>query len=201
MPALQDGQHYQGQRFTDLRMLGEQVSGVEFDACVFEGGIFTESTFSRCRFSDTRFRRCDLSVVKLPGCFVAGVRFVQCKMIGLDWTVAAPLQAATAMLSAQFEECVLDYSNFFGLKLRNLQLVRCSAKEADFTEADLSGVDCRGTDFSGARFSHTILERADLRDALNYTINPAANRMRGARVSLPEAVMLLRAFEIEVEGL
>ena len=90
-------------------------------------------------------------------------------------------------------------SSFFGLNLRSATIERCSAKETDFGEADLQGAVCRRTDFSGARFHGTNLERADLREAVNYAIDPRANKVKGARFSLPEAVALLRGLDIVID--
>jgi hypothetical protein len=53
-------------------------------------------------------------------------------------------------------------------------------------------------DLSGATFSRTNLKETDLTTAANYLFNPADNMVKGALVSLPEAVNLLYPFEIKV---
>jgi fluoroquinolone resistance protein len=78
-------------------------------------------------------------------------------------------------------------------------IVRCQAFECDFTETDLSHTDLRGSDFKGSTFARTNLGHADLREARNYAIDPTANTIRKARFSLPDALVLLNAFDIEVE--
>src|SRR6266508_2070879 len=95
--------------------------------------------------------------------------------------------------------CASSLPSFFGLNLRGAVMERCSAKEVDLAEADLRDAVCRGTDFAGAKFHGTNLERVDLRDALNYAIDPRVNKVKGARFSLPEAAALLRGFDIVIE--
>jgi uncharacterized protein YjbI with pentapeptide repeats len=127
------------------------------------------------------------------------VRFESTKILGVDWTKADSMDDPHANTSLFFLDCVLDLSSFFGLNLRSATIERCSAKETDFGEADLQGAVCRRTDFSGARFHGTNLEHADLREALNYAIDPRANKVKGARFSLPEAVALLRGLDIVID--
>lgn len=199
MTPLENGRGYHGLTFTNLSLRAARLERVELEECVFERCTIAESTFYRCRLTACRFVRCDLSLLEVPNCLFAGVRFEQTKAIGVDWTKAGTTAAARTMMSLSFDACVLDYSSFFGLSLRHGTLTRCSAKEADFAEADLRAAACTGTDFAGAKFLHTNLEGADFTGAANYAIDPTANRVKGARFSLPEAVALLRGFEIVVE--
>ena len=71
--------------------------------------------------------------------------------------------------------------------------------EADFTGCDLTGAVFDGCDLRGARFDNTILEKADLRTAFNYSIDPTINRVKKARFALPAVVGLLERFDILVE--
>jgi uncharacterized protein YjbI with pentapeptide repeats len=71
--------------------------------------------------------------------------------------------------------------------------------EVDFSGATLEGAAFVDSDLSGARFVRTRLSGADFRSARNYRIDPTANRLAGARFSLPEAISLLGAFDIVLE--
>ena len=48
-------------------------------------------------------------------------------------------------------------------------------------------------------FSRCDLQRADFRMAEAYAINPADNRMKGARFSFPDVVALLEGTGIQIE--
>ena len=199
MSVIEDKQHYEDERFSQLALPRTRFSSVEFHNCIFERCTFTESTFYRCKFVECRFTGCDLSLLQIPNCTFMGTRFERSKLVGIDWTKAGHSAAARIMFSVGFADCVLDYGSFFGLSLRQMKFERCSAKEADFSEADLTGADCRGTDFSSATFLHTNLEQADFRDARNYDIDPQAAKVKGAKFSLPDAVALLRSFGVVIE--
>jgi uncharacterized protein YjbI with pentapeptide repeats len=177
----------------------QRLERAEFDDCVFERCDFSTATLAHCRFASCRFVRCDFSNAKLPSSRFRDVRFESTKLLGVDWSKSDGMADAHAKTALAFADCVLDLSSFFGLNLRGALIERCSAKETDFTEADLRDSVCAGTDFTDARFHDSNLERADLRRASNYSIDPRANRLKGARFSLPDAVALLRGLEIVVE--
>ncbi len=74
-----------------------------------------------------------------------------------------------------------------------------TARHADFTACDLRGASLRGLELEGATFHHTNLQGADLRDARSYVIDPTANRIRGLKLSLPDALALLYPFGVIIE--
>lgn len=196
---IEDSGTYEGQRIAGLVLAGSTARDAQFENCVFERCTFTEATWHRCRFVDCRFVSCDLSLLKVPNSRIQGTRFERCKLAGIDWTVAGDSRLSKLTMTLAFHESVLSYASFAGLYLPDLVLTHCTAHETDFAEARLSGADLRDTDFAGAVFLHTNLEDADLRGASNYAIDPRANKLRGAKFALPEAVSLLRGFEIIVE--
>jgi uncharacterized protein YjbI with pentapeptide repeats len=182
--------------FRQLVLDRQALTGKDFDACTFESCSFQEAEVVGCAFRDVRFVGCSLAAVKLTNSRIAGVTFTRSKVIGVDWTAAQWSSVGTPIVFE--EECTLDYSVFFGLKLKRSVFRDCSAREVDFTEADLSGSDFSGTDLSGARFHHTKLRTAHLEGAVGYLIDPTTNDLAGARVSLPEAGSLIRALGITI---
>jgi uncharacterized protein YjbI with pentapeptide repeats len=73
---------------------------------------------------------------------------------------------------------------------------RCSLQEVDFTETDLTEVSFNECDLQLAKFEHTVLEKADLRTSFNYSIDPAVNKIKKARFSLPDVLKLLEKYDI-----
>lgn len=176
-----------------------RIERADFDDCVFERCNFSGTTLAHCRFTSCRFVRCDFSNAKMPNARFRDVRFESTKLLGVDWTKTDGLADPRATTGLAFVDCVLDLSSFFGLNLRGATLERCSAKETDLTETDLREAVCAGTDFTAARFHNTNLERADLRRSSNYAIDPRANKLKGARFSLPAAVALLRGLDVVID--
>jgi uncharacterized protein YjbI with pentapeptide repeats len=98
-----------------------------------------------------------------------------------------------------FSDCAISHSTFIGLNLAGIHIKNCVAFEVDFREADLSRADFTGTDLSGSIFLSTNLREADLRHARNYTIDPGKNEVITTKFSLPEAMSLLYAMDIELD--
>ncbi|GAB4273416.1 MAG: pentapeptide repeat-containing protein [Opitutales bacterium] len=165
-----------------------------FEACTFQHCQLAEAEFLNCAFVDCRFEHCDLSNAKVDGCRFNQVAFVDCKLIGISW-----FDIDKTLFAPSFERCQLDYSSFHGLPLKKVHILDCHAHEVSFHEADLSQADLSGTDFKRSTFLATDLRKADLRGAKDYSIDPQANKVQGARFSFPDVVGLLGAFGIKVE--
>jgi uncharacterized protein YjbI with pentapeptide repeats len=187
---------YSGHRFRDLQLGGADLHGLRFEDCRFDHCDFSGATLRDCRFRDCEFADCNLSLARLAGSQV-DARFVDSKLVGIDWTQAWwPTVRLHGTLA--FERCALNDSSFFGLSLRELQVLECRAHEVDFTEADLEDADFRHSDLHGAIFRRSRLARADFREAVNYRIDLFLNDIKHAKFALPEAVALLHGLDIEL---
>jgi fluoroquinolone resistance protein len=194
--AFDESDEFFQQTFRNVASPQKTVQNKDFEDCRFDSCSFQEAEFSACTFRESLFVGCNLSVMKVPNSRFVDVTFQRCKVTGVNWT-AAQLSAIGMALTFE-EQCVLDYSVFLGLKLRNTAFRHSTAREVDFTDADLSGCDFSGTDLSGARFNRTNLSKAHLEGAFGYSIDLSANQLTGTRVSLPEAGSLLQLMGIHV---
>lgn len=183
-------QFYEDRQFTGISCQDAQFNDIEFFHCRFDGCQFMRTTFRRCRFEQCVFEKCDLSLLKSPETSFIGARFVNAKMLGIDWTLA------TSPLTLAFQGCNVSHSVFMRLSVQKMEMVGCVAHEVDFTTTNLTRSNLVETDFAGSRFVDTNLSFADLSKATNYAIDPTANRLKKTVFSLPEAVSLLRAFDI-----
>ena len=71
--------------------------------------------------------------------------------------------------------------------------------EVDFSETDLVGSVFKNCDLSGTIFENTHLEKADLRTAYNYHIDPESNKLKKAKFSLQGLPGLLDKYGLEIE--
>ena len=165
----------------------------EYDTCNFRDCNFSGSDLSGFSFLDCTFAGCDLSNAKLKNSAFRETIFKECKMLGLRFD-----DCNQVGMTVRFESCLLDHASFYQVKLNHTVFLSTSLQEVDFTESDLKNVILDHCDLANATFNHTNLERADLSTALNYTINPENNRLRGAKFSLPAVVGLLNSFQIEI---
>lgn len=196
--VLSDKSHYHDQRFRDLDLAGQRLVGSEFHDCQFEGCNFAESVFQSCRFVGCTFKECNLSLAQMPGSTLSVTRFLDSRVIGVDWT-QADWSGVSLGQPVGFERCALSHSTFIGLSLPGTQIKACVAADVDFREADLSGADFSDSDLNESLFVNTNLSKADLRAARNYHIVPEQNMLKGARFSLPEAMSLLFNMDIVLE--
>ena len=166
----------------------------EYEQCKFSGCDFSNSNLSGNIFSGCEFISCNLSLAKLSGTALREIVFKDSKLLGLHFE-----QCNGFGLSFRFENCALDHSSFFKTKIRETIFHDCQLKEVDFSECDLSGSVFKGCDLHGARFDNTNLEKADLRTAYGFSIDPDRNRIRKARFSLAQLAGLLDKYDIEIE--
>jgi uncharacterized protein YjbI with pentapeptide repeats len=190
---LSDGKFYEDVVFERSEFTGKILKNAEFYQCEFASSDFMKTSFEKCRFEKCVFKNSDFSLARIKDCFFITCKFTDCKLIGIDWTIARE------PFRADFSGCRLDNSVFYKLDLRMAKITECSLISADFESANLSKAKLNGCDMSGCKFINTNLSGADFRDAINYAVNPQANNIRSARFSLPEAITLLNYLDITIE--
>jgi fluoroquinolone resistance protein len=194
MDLLKDASIESGS-FKNLDFSKREFKSKEITDTTFTRCVFAEASFVECRFQNCTFNKCDLSMLRVKSSQFSEVQFEECKTIGINWTEAS-WQKSGFLRLIDFNNCTLNYSSFFGLKLKNIKITRFVAREVDFGEADLTGGLFDGTDFAGSLFMHTDLTEADLANATGYSISAKNNVLKKTRFSLPEAVSLLYGLDI-----
>ena len=173
------------------------VSLKEFNSCLFVKCSFHETVFKECHFRECTFRKCDISLVHFKDCSFSDTRFEDSQVIGVDWTETAWANSKFSLAKpVDFLNCVLNYSTFMGMNLKQINITKCIAREVSFENANLTEANCSFTDFTNSRFLHTNLTGADLTGAKNYTIAAHLNILKKTRFSLPEAMSLLYSLDI-----
>ncbi|HWJ89692.1 MAG TPA: pentapeptide repeat-containing protein [Flavisolibacter sp.] len=166
----------------------------EYDNCIFTGCNFSGVDLSDMSFSECEMTDCNMSMAKLMKTAFKDVRFKNCKLLGLRFD-----ECSHFLFSVQFENCVLHLASFYKSRLKKTRFINCNLKEADFTEADLTGAVFENCDLTDAHFERTLLEKADLRSAFNFSIDPGANEINGAKFSMSGLPGLLGKYKIVIE--
>ncbi|MDR2847482.1 MAG: pentapeptide repeat-containing protein, partial [Bacteroidales bacterium] len=156
----------------------------------------SNADFSGIRFVDCSFTGCNLSLVMLRMTVFQKIKFKDCKMLGLHFE-----QCNNFGLSFCFENCSLNMSSFYGLKIKNTVFSHTQLQETDFSESDLTDVLFDDCDLTKASFSNTSLVNADFRTAYNYSIDPEINKLKKAKFSLSGVTGLLSKYDIKIEGI
>ena len=167
----------------------------EYENCRFTGCELSEADFTGLKFIDCSFESCNLSMIKPAGTAFQEVTFTDCKMLGIRFDTASNFG-----LAFSFENCRLDHSSFFRLKLRKTKFRNCDMEGVDFGEADLTEALFENARLVQAIFDNTTLEKADLRTASGFSIDPERNKLKKARFSQANIAGLLDKYQVRVEG-
>jgi uncharacterized protein YjbI with pentapeptide repeats len=72
-------------------------------------------------------------------------------------------------------------------------------EEVDLSDSDLSSCLFENCNLNRAVFENTILDKADLRTAYNFSIDPEKNRLKKTKFSLRGTPGLLDKYDIEID--
>ena len=72
-------------------------------------------------------------------------------------------------------------------------------KATDFTEANLSNSFFDQSNLADAVFDRTILDNANLKKAINFSINPAKNQLKKTKFAKDNLVGLLDTLQIIID--
>lgn len=184
------------ERFVGVRT-GEMVfAGKEFEVCSFVACDLTEESFRNSRFYDCRFEQCEMALVDLVGASLRSVVLENCRLSGVNFS---QLHRDPLGVEATFVGCDLSFTLFRGLDLTRFGFEDCRLASAEFAGCKLAEVSFTGSDLGGCNFDDCDLTDADLRRARNYVVSPFSNRIRGMRVTMPEAIGLLASLEVVIE--
>ena len=171
----------------------EEFQPAEYDRCTFDSCNFSKCNLSDAVFTECGFNGCDMSLAKLGNTAIRDSIFKDCKMLGLRFENCNEFG-----LSFSFEDCILNDSSFYKLKIKKTIFKNCRLHDIDFSEWDLSACVFDKCDLKGAVFNRTTLEKADLRTAFNYSIDPELNRIKKAQFSIPSVIGLLNKYDIKI---
>lgn len=166
----------------------EELSGYHFSEI-----NLTDANLKSAMFLDCKFSHCNLSNVSFLNVVLKSVVFENCNLMGVNWTEVRKGG------DYSFESCKLDYACFQSVDLRNFKFQDCTIREADFSGANLSKASLQGCELSGTSFANVNIEKADFRRARNYFIDPKFAKIKEAKFSFPDAIVLLTAMGVEVE--
>ena len=197
MKKLESQKEYFEETFKNLDLQDLVLVGTEFEECTFVDCNFTSATFERCNFINCSFKSCQLSLISVPYTRFFAISFLECKLVGVDWT-RANWSAYHKDFEFSFRQCILNDSSFFGLTLQALVLDECKVQDVDFREGDFSHAVMTYSDFTHSLFMRTNLESANFTESTQYSINVLENQLKGAKFSKHEAVYLLEGLGIEL---
>ncbi|WP_310481237.1 pentapeptide repeat-containing protein [Chamaesiphon sp. VAR_48_metabat_403] len=188
--------------FDKIDFTQNPLSKGEYEYCKFVNCNLSESDLSDFKFLECEFSGCDLSLVNLDRTSLKDVKFENCKMLGLNFGGCNKFGFGVC-----FDTCILNYSSFADresslnqrVKFKNTVFKNSQLHEVNFTECDLSSAIFDNCDLTGTIFEYTILEKADFRNSVNYSIDPELNRIKKAKFSRSGIAGLLDKYDLEID--
>ena len=169
------------------------VTGREFQSCTFKRCDLSNSRFLNNKFLECVFDSCNLSMAHLQGSILNDVKFINCKILGVNFS-----ECQSLLFTVEFEGCILDYASFMSKKMLNTQFIRTSLKETTFSLANIAGSVFDQCDLSGTVFNRTDLGGVNFATSFNYTIDPELNNIRKAIFSADGIPGLLTKYQVKI---
>ncbi len=174
----------------------------DYEYCKFVNCNLLESDLSDIKFLECEFSGCNLSLINLARTSLKNVKFENCKMLGLNFGGCNKFGFVVC-----FDTCILNHSSFTDrdsppqqrVKFKQTVFKNSQLHEVDFTECDLSSTIFDNCDLTGTIFEYTILEKADFRNSVNYSIDPELNRIKKAKFSRSGIAGLLDKYDLEID--
>jgi fluoroquinolone resistance protein len=182
-------------KFEHINFAEQLLAKGEYDNCSFINCDISNTDLSEIKFTECTFTGCNLSLAKLVKTAFREVKFKDCKLLGLHFEHCSEFG-----LQVGFDNCLLNHSSFYKTKMKKTVFKNSQLQEVDLTECDLTGSVFDNCDLMNATFENTIIEKADLSTAYNYSIDPEMNRIKKARFSLTGVMGLLDKYDIEIDG-
>ena len=157
---------------------------------------YVEYDLAGAELENVLFETCSFVATNLTDARFSSVAFEGCKLVGVDFRKCR----AFPSVDVSFVDCVLDACNFSDLALRKQKFVSCDVRRCVFLRSDLTDADFSHSDLDESIFHECDLRRADFSRARNYLVDPNGNKIAGAKFSLPEAISLLRGFDIVMKN-
>lgn len=177
---------FKAMNLSDLSLVEHSFTNCTFEQCMFVNGNWRSAEFHSCTFTC-----CNISFVKIAGCFLQDVTFSECKLVGIEFH-----KCNKTFFCVNIKQCALLNCNFSDLSMQKASFNQSQIRDCFFTNAQLSEADFTGVDLQGSIFHNCKLDKADFRGAKNYAINLQTNAAKKAKFSYPEVMTLLKYFDI-----
>src|SRR5690606_15544328 len=184
-----ENQEFRGIDFRHKILVDGEYEGCYFIDCIFSGKDLTGAGFAECEFEN-----CDLSNAFGKNISMRDVIFRNCKILGFRFDQCNPF-----LLSFSFEDCILNFTSFYRLKIKGTKFVNCKLQNEDFTESDLSLSVFNKCELTGSVFQNSDLNSVNFENSYNFEIDPEINKLKGAVFSKNSLAGLLTKHQLRIK--
>ena len=172
----------------------DDVNFKEFECCVFTNCDFSSCNFMAITFIDCVFNDCNFNGTKINHTAFRTATFNQCQIKEVNFAMCNKL-----IFEIGFNDCILDFSKFYTLKIKGTLFSNCSLIAVDFMATDLTEVVFENCDLYRAEFGKAIANKANFKTSHNYTIDPTTTKIKKAVFSRAGLKGLLFRHDILVQ--
>ncbi|WP_309641023.1 pentapeptide repeat-containing protein [Flavobacterium sp.] len=188
-------EYFLDQEFTNLTYDQDAFNLKEFEQCTFRHCDLSACNFIGVTFIDCHFYDCHFNGAKINHVALRTVGFYNCQMKEINFSMCDKL-----IFEIAFTDCILDFSKFYTLKIKDTVFRNCSLIAVDFMNADLTSVIFDACDLYRSEFEKAIAVKANFKTSFNYTIDPQKTKVKNAIFSLNAVKGLLYKHDIIVIG-
>ena len=121
------------------------------------------------------------------------ILFLNSKLIGLHFE-----DCNQFTFDVRFENCNLNLSSFFKLKIKKTKFINSSLQDVEFNQTDLTSSQFENCNLLNSKFINSILENVDFKTSYNFSIDLEMNKVKGAKFSIQNIIGLLDKYDIEI---
>ena len=186
--------HFDSEKIENKQWQEDKLTNHEFEYCTFAHCNFSKASILSSSFVDCDFHDCNLALTNLGNTILNGAKFYNCKVLGVKFNYCNDF-----IFDVYFEDSVLDYCSFEGLKMSKIIFKNCSLKGVDFINSQLKQAKFINCNLDEAAFSGTNLQESDFTSSYNYAINLQENFVKKTRFGKDGLAGLLRNYDIIIE--
>lgn len=188
-----ESEYFLDKEYNTIIYVKDDLNFKDFECCVFNNCNFSACTFLAVTFIDCVFNDCIFTEAKINYVAFRTVTFNGCEIKEVNFAMCDKL-----IFEVRFNDCILDFSKFYTLKIKGTPFTNCSLIAVDFMAADLTGVLFDNCDLYRSEFDKAIANKTDFKTSYNYTIDPSKTKLKKAVFALKELKGLLFKHDVIV---
>ncbi len=182
------------QNFSDITFLEHDIKYKEYENCTFTNCDFTSSFFVAVAFIDCNFINCNFKGTKINHVSLRNVWFTKCDFTSVNFAMTDQI-----IYEFHFKDSLLDYAQFYSLKLKKMQFINCSMIAVDFMESDLTEALFDNCNLRHAVFIGTTANKTDFSTSYDFIIDPEKNKLKRAVFSRDNVAGLLKKYDLLIK--
>ncbi|HSD13956.1 MAG TPA: pentapeptide repeat-containing protein [Flavobacterium sp.] len=171
-----------------------EIKFKEFENCTFNHCDFTLCNFLGTVFIDCTFYHCNFREAKVGHIGMRNAVFNDCDFTSVNFAMTDQI-----LHEFHFNNSLLDYSQFYALKLKRISFTNCSMVSVDFMKTDLTEALFDNCNLRLAVFTDANCEKTDFYSSFDFNIDPEKTKLKKAIFSSEGIKGLLTKYNLVIK--